>query len=213
MSKGLSYINDAKAAIAESKNKISGNIKIFCLCNRGTVTRAIERFTSIYPEVNFILDCDYIIREGYDILINTESEFEYVSKTLLFDEDILIAMHKRNPLADKKDLCIKDLKNERFITGLRAPTVDACEEAGFTPNITFQVNDSQYVRKYVELGLGIAFTPAYSWRGTFSENVVLRNVGIKRKTYAYLPANKRIKKSVEYFLDILIEESSDARQS
>ena len=150
-------------------------------------------------------------RDDYDLLINTDFGFEYKSKTLLFNEKILIAMNKKHPLANRENLYLNDLRNERFITGLHAFTVNECERAGFKPNIAFQVNDALYVRKYVELGLGIAFTPEYSWRGKYSSNVILKDVGIMRKTYAYLPANKRTKKSVDFFLNILLEESKDAR--
>ena len=73
-------------------------------------------------------------------------------------------------------------------------------------------NDPFYIRKYIELGLGIAFVPARSWQGLFSDMVVLKNInGLNRKSFAYIPNTRREKRSVEAFLNILIDVTRDMR--
>ena len=128
----------------------------------------------------------------------------------MIEEDLLIAMHKDNPLAKKENLQISDLENERFVIGLSAQTEEECKKAGFIPNIAFESNDPSYIRKYIEMGLGIAFIPSVSWRNLFSDNIVLINMGIKRKTYACIPHNKHMKKSVPLFLEYLIAAAKKA---
>ena len=119
-------------------------------------------------------------------------------------------MRKDNPLSSKEDLKISDLEKERFIVGLAVQTDEECKKAGFVPNIAFELNDPAYIRKYIEMGLGIAFIPSVSWRNLFSDNIVFKNVGVKRKTYAYLPNNKHTKKSVMIFIDYLIAAAKKA---
>ena len=56
------------------------------------------------------------------------------------------------------------------------------------------------------MGLGVALVPSKSWGNLFMDNVVIKSLGnLKRKTYAYLPQNKHVKKSVEKFLTYLTE--------
>ena len=125
---------------------------------------------------------------------------------------MLIAIHKDNPLSSVENLKISDLKNEHFIIGLANETDTECKKSGFVPNIAFESNDPAYVRKYIEMGLGVAFIPSISWRNLFSDNIVLRNVGVKRKTYAFIPQNKHTKKAVAVFLEYLIAASKKATE-
>ena len=62
------------------------------------------------------------------------------------------------------------------------------------------------------MGLGIAFIPGVSWRNLFSDNIVLKNVGAKRKTYASLPQNKHTKKAVKIFLEYLMAAANKATE-
>ena len=126
-------------------------------------------------------------------------------------------MHKSNPLANTELTSVNMLENERFITmtgdsSITRITLKCCADAGFTPNIAIQTDDPFYIRKYIELGLGIAFVPARSWQGLFSDMVVLKNInGLNRKSFAYIPKTRREKRSVEAFLNILIDVTRDMR--
>lgn len=83
-------------------------------------------------------------------------------------------------------------------------TVNTCSDAGFSPNISIQTDDPYYLRKYIEMELGIAFVPENSWSGLFDEKILLKKAGnTQRKTYAFLPKRKHVKRSVEVFLQIL----------
>ena len=86
-----------------------------------------------------------------------------------------------------------------------------CAEAGFVPNIAIQTDDPFYLRKYIEMGLGIAFVPTLSWRGLFSDNIVLKGIeNTRRTTYAFLPKRKYVKSSVRAFLELLQNKSEES---
>ena len=210
ISKALAIIKDAKDKIRDT-GAIRGTISIRCRSNRGALTRAMEEFLRDYPEVKFKIIFGEASANNIDITMSYDEAIEYDEKILLIDEDLPIAINVNNPLAHKEDLTIADLKNERFIVGLSITTAEACYSAGFSPNIAFEFNDPTYVRKYLELGLGIAFVPSYSWADQFSDNIVLRSLGVRRKTYAYLPKDKYTKRSVRLFLDYLKKATEDAR--
>ena len=124
----------------------------------------------------------------------------------------LIAIHKENPLAKKDEISVSDLKAESFIgfceeSSLYKVTAKNCQKLKFTPNYVIQSPDPFYVRKCVELNLGIAFVPTFSWKGLFSNEVVIKNIGnFNRQTYAYLN-DTHPKKSVENLLNLLMTDT------
>lgn len=213
----LNILDSAKEDILGNADDIRGEIKLICGCNRKNVTEAIEIFKHQYPQVNLTIYHNIDADKNFDILISDICPYEYGKKTLIIDEAICIAMHKSNPLADKEIYSVNQLEQERFITmsgdsSLHRIMLKACSDAGFTPKIAIQTDDPFYLRKYIELGLGIAFVPARSWQGLFSEEIALKKVeNIRRKSYAYLPKTKSIKRSVEAFFNILTDVTKDMR--
>ena len=136
---------------------------------------------------------------------------------ILVDSKAYLLVNKDHPLANRDTFSVAELESERFITmtsgnSIQKITVNACADAGFTPNIAIQTDDPFYLRKYIEMGLGIAFVPANSWSGLFPEGVVLKRLKhIRRKTYAFLPKGKYTKRSVELFLQVLRDEVSEEK--
>jgi len=195
--KALSYINKAKEVVKDN-NEISGEIRILVETNRRIVTGAVEKFLSTYKDVSFYMNNSLDENtESYDLIVTDRIIPEkFDQRKLLVTEDILLAIKKSNPLVKKENLSVSDLKNERFVTmqtnsGIWRTTVDICHKSGFVPNIAIQSDDPFYVRKYIEMGLGIAFIPATSWQGMFSDEVILRNIAnVKRHTYAYYNSDK-----------------------
>ena len=211
VSSALLLLEDAQTMVKEYSNVPCGEIRLRCKSNRGIVTQAMEDFNKVYPNVKFRMNFGEAPMSDIDIMISYNIPMvEAEEKVFILEEELPIAMHKSNPLASKEDLEVIDLKNERFIVGLSVQTNSECRNAGFIPNIAFELNDPAYVRKYIEMGLGVAFIPAISWRGKFSDDVVLKSVGVKRKTFAYLPKNKYTKKSVEKFLEFLLAAAKNA---
>jgi len=210
ISQALTLVRDAEIEASESDDALRGVIALKCKSNRGLVTAAIEKFIKKYPDVRFTMVFGEAEMKNIDLLISYDMPLEYDERIFLLEEDIPIAMRRDHPLANIDKVSVKDFKYESFITGLSIETHKACLEAGFRPLITIETNDPQYVRKYVEIGLGVAFIPAYSWRGMFSENIVLKSVGHTRKTYAYIPSGRYTKKAVREFIKYLLNEAKDA---
>ena len=215
-SRALMMLENEKMRLADKQNELTGDIRLICLNNRRTVGNAIEKFMRINPNVNFIIRHNFDAESDFDVTVSDFCPYEYGEKILLVDEDICIAMNKSHPLVAKTDLSVGDLRHERFITmtggsSLWKITVNACHDAGFVPNIAIQTDVPFYVQKYVEMGLGIAFVPFHAWRGQFSDDIALKRIGnLRRKTYAFLPREKYIKRSVEAFLQMLLSESNES---
>ena len=207
--KALNIIDDAKSEIADINNR--GILKICIMTNRLTVTATIEKFAKKYPEV--LISSYYNLSgnlDDFDIIISDENfRADNVEREMIVSEEISLAINKENPLALKKDISAKDLASENFITmneesSLFSVAKKICADMNFHPNIVMQSPDPMFVRKCVDLNLGITFVPSISWQGQFSDNVILKELdGFYRTTYAYKSKNKFRKKSVENFIGML----------
>lgn len=210
ISEALTLISDAKTEAQDNEGELHGVINLRCKSNRGLVTAAMEKFLAMHPGVRFRMTFGEAQMKNMDLIVSYDMAMEYSERIFLLEEDIPIAMRNDHRLAYLDTVSVKDFKNESFITGLSLQTESACLEAGFRPYIALETNDPHYVRKYVEMGLGVAFIPSYSWRGTFSENIVLKSVGVTRKTYAFIPAGRYVKRATREFIKVLLEEAADA---
>jgi DNA-binding transcriptional LysR family regulator len=212
-------IHDAKIKLC-GQEKISGEIKILAETNRRIVTQAIEQFQKNYSDVVFFINhSSEDTTDKYDLIISDKIlDKKNFTKHLLVVDKLLLAMKKDNPLVNNSQILVKDLENEKFITmsntsGLYKLTNEICHAEGFTPNIVIQSDDPDYIRKYIEMGLGISFVPSLSWKGTFSENVECRQLfNIKRYTFAYLNTQKYISKATLTFLDTLLNVAGEYSQ-
>ena len=216
----LMLIHEAKTTLS-GDDKVAGEIKILVETNRRIVTKTIENFQNNYSDVLFYINhsADHTL-DKYDLIISDRIlDQKNFRKHLLVVDNILLAMKKDNPLVNKSEITVKDLENEKFITmsnksGIYNLTNEICNDEGFVPNIVIQSDDPDYIRKYIEMGLGISFVPSLSWKGTFSENVVCRQlVNIKRYSFVYLNTQKYISKSTYAFLDMLLEIASEYTQA
>lgn len=210
--KALDAIDNAKAGIRKGETSVSGEIRISVLTNRRIVTSAIESFRMEHPAVNFFInhnpEADF---RGFDLIISDEAIMDRgYEKKLLINEEILLAMCRENPVANAEELKPADLREQRFITmpkgsSLFMHTNLICSLGGFVPNIAIQSDDPFYIRKYVELGLGIAFVPKFSWEGLFSDKVVLKKVGsFKRNTCIFYSRERYRSKAAKLFFDKLL---------
>ncbi|MBQ4527094.1 MAG: LysR family transcriptional regulator [Clostridia bacterium] len=187
------------SATHEIINPSKKTINLCVLTNRQFVMNVTEKFLSEFPDVSVIISHDYNKDDFYDIIVADETFNEdNMIKKLVITENIQLAVNKLNPTSNKSLLTKDDLAKENYVgldssSSLYHTSKKIANNLGFEPNYVIQSPDPFYVRKCVELNLGVAFVPTISWKGMFSENIVLKDIGdYKRKTYALI--NKHIKK-------------------
>ena len=209
---GLHMIAQARAVVCGEEERETLRLSIFI--NRRTVMQTVEKFSHRFPQVDIVTK--YITqpgREEFDLIINDTppEQGEYTAMELV-DEDILLAVNAAHPLASVKHISAQQLSATPFIctnkgSSLYRITDRICRELGFSPRIVIFSDDPYYIRKCVELGLGVCFIPAVSWQGELSGNVVARRVGEhSRVTYAYCDSSKPLSKHAALFLEMLREE-------
>ncbi len=212
ISSALTILSDAVMEATDDAN--SGKIKICINSNRRIVMRAIEKYRRVYPDVEIITShfVDPAL-DSFDVIVDSDdSGFLDYEKRLMISEKIMVAVIKGSKYADIQTINISDLSDEVFVTmkektSLYKLTKSICDDFGFKPRIAVQSDDPFYVRKCIEAGLGISFVPSFSWKGQFSDNVILKEVeGYTRDTYIYTDMKKHLPICAKRFIETLLEE-------
>ncbi len=204
----LDSLSDAKRRLSDSEDMPIGEIRISLRTHRRTVTSAIERFRKNYPGVSFVIthtrdkgDYDFVITSG-------EKSYGKYKRTLLLKERLLLAVSSEEEIVGSE---LGDYSSRKFVamgsdSDFYDVMTEACLDAGFTPNVVIQTDDPFYVRKYVEMGMGITLVPSVSWRGLFSDGVRFVDLGdIFRSVYLYSRDESRMSRACRLFLPYLLE--------
>ncbi len=209
ISVALAEIESATAEISD--DGVSGQIKIGININRHTVMETVERFRKLYPQVDIVVKHGVVSGfDEFDLMIAADDMSDKgLRGEKLFSEEILLAVSSEDPLAKKEKITADDLRDRPFISmgfgeSLYNLTEKICSEMGFAPHVAIQGDDPFYIRRCVELGLGIAFVPEISWGGQFSNLVTLRRIGeFSRTTYVCRDPKKYMATCLENFVDML----------
>lgn len=206
----LDLLEEAKKSLKNSHK--TETIKINIHITRRVVMEVIENFRKIHPEIYFITvhnadDCS----DEFDIIVtDKELNLPYL-KTKAAEENFLLAYNK-NSFSLSNGISSSEIKKLPFITmgsgnSIHQNTLKICNNLGFTPHIVLQSEDPFYIRKCIELGLGISFVPEFSWHGQFSENIALKNIGENRRII-YIYKKYSMSESVNKFYNMLTDKFS-----
>ncbi len=207
----LTSIEEGRQRLEDLKDSVSGEIKLLILTSRNIVAKAIGNFKEKYPNTVFSVSHRHENSdEDFDLIISDQPPFgRQMQRRLLLTEEMMLAVKKGGEW-DREDIKLSELSTARFVSMYPSHSLyriahKVCADLGFKPNIAIQSDDPYYMRKYVELGMGVAIVPSVSWQGLFSDNVVLKSLGgIKRETYLYCDPKKYMPTIVNLFLDELL---------
>ena len=205
--RGLGEIKAARERLNAREGEVRGEVTLLIETNRRLVTEAIERFRGEFPEVSIVISHSYDENTKYDIIVSDllPASAEYDARHLITEPMRLACLE--NGIGETRSL--SDFKDRRFVSMSKNSRLckyvyELCRKCGFTPDIAIQTDDPYYVRKYVEMGLGVAVVPTVSWSGLFSEKVTLVDIGdFSRSTYLYLPRSGVKSPASEKLSDII----------
>ena len=212
ISKALELIEEGGKLLNDDGK--TGTINICINTNRRILMNEIEKFKKLYPNVAIKASYfgDPTLEEYHLIIDGADFEPQGYRKVLLISEQIALAVNQESPLAEKAKIDIAELKDAPFVTmnkktSLYKTTFRICEDFGFEPRIAIQSDDPVFVRKCVQLGLGIAFVPTVSWRNQFPEGIVLKPLKYRREIYAYVNEKSYLPLCAKNFIDMLVTDT------
>lgn len=217
----LKAVENLDEAVQTAKDPSHGRLRItsFSSASAHLLPAAIGEFRKHHPSVKLsLVDNDwtrpYEGLMGGDADITLILEFDYVPRTvphgidltLVGVEPFRIALPVDSPLAKKTSIHFRELRNEEFLsfTSRFPHTVtlrNAAAEAGFTPNITSEVNDYDVLPALVAAGLGCAIATPLMLAGASPGSIAVRKLvgpSIKRSVHIATRSGERIP-----FLDVM----------
>ena len=172
----LKHTEEVFNSITAARNEISATSTI----NNKTVTIAarvasshigeiIRQFKQLHPDVSIkVVQMD--LKNGFteDIgLCSSSIRINKKTSHTLFKEDIALAVPVSHPFAKLDTINLIDVKGEPIIgldcSQLNQTMKNACNKAGFNLAYAIESDDPSTVRKFIKMGLGLAFVPVITW--------------------------------------------------
>jgi LysR family transcriptional activator of glutamate synthase operon len=174
------------------------------------VPQVVAAFRKLHPNVKFKF------RQGmYPSLIRdvTEAEVdlafispypdkhEHVTGEIILTEELFAILPTNHRLAMEDSIKLSELKDDNFVLfsqgySLRPIVWDACREAGFTPKIAFEGEETDTIRGLVAAGMGVSVLPELAMYKTsammpavvkISEPNVTRSIALIRRSGEKMP--------------------------
>lgn len=199
-------LNKAKNSIADISGTPGGKINILIDSNRSNMMKLISDFRNKYPKTSFTIRFGEKSFTDFDIIVSDRIIENHSFECADFiDEEILLAVHKSNPLSKRKQVDMRMLGQEKFLClyknqSIRTLTDKLWYEAGIEPDISIECDDPQCLRDCLDMGMGVCIFPSVSWKDYISPSISLVKInnGVFRSTKIY--TNKNSSESTRVFL-------------
>jgi DNA-binding transcriptional LysR family regulator len=190
---------------------------------------AVARFRERHPGVELSLcpadpdDAVALLRGGSsDIALSivttfgarTDPDLDVVE---LLDDPMYIMLPRDHPLAERARIRLADLADEPWMIGTAGTCPDtsiflhACQAAGFSPNIAFNLDDYNAIQGFVAAGMGVSFIPDLALINV-RDDIVVRSLGARppiRRIVATTLADSFRSPAKQAMLDVLAEVSAE----
>ena len=184
--KALAALSELDVLLEELMDVMAGTIKIGIPPLIGTLffPDIARRFNQKYPKVSLELTelgaklLGQLVEDGQvdlGIIVIPANEKKFNIHPFIQDEFVLY-LHEDHPLAHKQSISLSELRDERFILfskdfTLHDYVIQACEEHGFTPTISYQSSQWDLIVGLVSSKLGITLLPRLIYDKQTNSNV------------------------------------------
>ncbi|MBL1433485.1 MAG: HTH-type transcriptional regulator CysB [Gammaproteobacteria bacterium] len=201
---------------------------------RYSLPAAIKRFTEQYPDVSLTIHqgnptqiCEYVLSGEADIAIATEAiaTYDELATMPCYDWNRCVIAPPDHPLLAQKELTLANLSHYPIITydyafAGRSKINKAFSNEDLKPDIVLTAIDSDVIKTYVELGLGVGILASVAFSaerdtalrsidaGHLFESSTVR-IGIRRGSYL----RSYIYDFIQYFAPHLTREVVDEAMS
>ncbi|TCN58093.1 DNA-binding transcriptional LysR family regulator [Rhodococcus sp. SMB37] len=166
-------LDDAVNVVRSNADPDSGSVRFGFPLTLGPVSipSLLAEFHDTAPRIRFGLVQAHgealcaMVREGRLDLAVVIPPPDDLAVVLLGKQRILLYVAPSHRLADRGEVALTDLAAEHFIANppvfhLRRLLDSWCKEAGFVPNVAFEIGEFETARALVAQGLGVALLPA-----------------------------------------------------
>ncbi len=175
----LAAFDEIPSAIAQAKGQERNTVRIDVEAATTMTVDAIAAFRATVPQAAFVIN-QANNEARWDVRVRTEAHggaaMPDTRAAEVFRERICLAVPKAQ--ANGEPIRLADFAGAPFVClagtrGFRGVCDELCLKAGFAPNVVFESDSPDVVRKFIALGLGVGFWPERSWGALEGSEVVL----------------------------------------
>lgn len=218
----LSEIESARADIAELKSVISGELRVaaFPSVAAALIPRVVHQLAEMHPHLTVQFD-EMEPAESVAALRSWQTDVAIIDdlnmptgaldpniETIYLMEDVFnVMVSKDHKLAERPTVKLKELRNERWAIDTASETyntmlADACQAAGFKPNIVARCKGFEVTIALIRQNYGISMLPGLRASHDLEDVWVCKVIPeIRRKIFlAFRKAEKR-SPAMQVFID------------
>ncbi|MGB5636547.1 MAG: LysR substrate-binding domain-containing protein [Waterburya sp.] len=218
-------LNNFEIKIADLKGTKQGQLNLAVITTaKYFVPRLLGPFCQIYPGIDVALKVtnhqeiqQRMLANEDDLYVisNPHQNIDLTSKPFL-NNPLVVVAKKDHPLATKKNLDLKELKDQPFImrepgSGTRDSILDLFTQHNISVRVKLELGSNEAIKQAISGGLGISILSEHCLisEGISGELTILdfKHFPIKRRWYVSHLAGKKLSVIAETFLDYLLEES------
>lgn len=175
----LDEVELARDKVREVRGLVRGRVALGALPTVAPyyLPARLRAFAAKYPGIEVVVHEDTTAQLAAGVLAK-EIDLALVSLPVeraglvaeeFFDEELLVALPEKHPLATKRRLVLDDLENEAFILMkeghcLAGQALTFCRLNGFAPRVSFRSAQIETVLAFVAAGWGVSIVPAMARR-------------------------------------------------
>ncbi|MET3698831.1 DNA-binding transcriptional LysR family regulator [Bacillus oleivorans] len=172
----LENMRDAVQAIQQTNSNTKGEIKIatvFTVSNY-VLPFLLKEFNDSYPNVKLVINTvrpdhvlDMVLNHEVPLGICSSVNHLPIETTLLFEDELVLAIYPEHPFSSMNTIRINDLANQPFILFNRGSSDweminKALKTVGVKPNVVLEGDNIELIKHMVRKKMGIGFLPRFS---------------------------------------------------
>ncbi|WP_409174757.1 LysR family transcriptional regulator [Brevibacillus fortis] len=215
----LSQMNMLKKEMEEVKLTGSGDLIIGIIESvKHWIPKVIRGYQGRFPSINIklieVLSGKAVkesLRKYHTHLLITNQfiDEEDIESFPLYDERLMLVLHKDHPLAEKESVRLKDLSGETFIISTegfqtREDILTAFSFEQVNPQIKFEIERFETALTLVRENLGVTIIPENYLSGSTDASLVRKTIdspALERTVYLAYMKNRYLAPAVQAFLE------------
>ncbi|WHY86277.1 LysR substrate-binding domain-containing protein [Neobacillus novalis] len=224
MEQAMKLIDNAKREVEEFLDPEKGTIRIGFPSSLAAyiLPTCISAFRERYPQVKFQLNqgsypylIDGVIKGDFDLALlgPVPKKEKKIKGRTLFTENIVALVPHTHPLASKRILTLSELREDSFVLFpngfvLREIIVNACNQLGFQPKVSFEGQDIDAIKGLVSAGLGVTLIPEITLIDSLPRSTVkipITEPNVSRTVGVIIPSERELLPTEKLFYEFLSE--------
>ncbi len=201
-------LETTEETIDQFKGMHKGKLRISVATTAGYfVIKMLAKFSNLYPEISIKLDVtnrqsllEQLDNNERDLVIMGEPpQNKGLESEAFMDNPLIIVAPKNHPLVNSKNLNIKDLAHEPFVTrekgsGTRAAIERFFEQTDIDINYSMEMTSNEAIKQAVQAGMGLGIVSSHTVQLELATgyliNLKIKKFPIMRKWYLVQRVNK-----------------------